>query len=58
MKNWWPDRTETKKLSYYINDTKADYYHARAIVNWMSSQPQLYADNAQAYVDTMGSSSA
>ncbi len=55
MKNWWPDRTETKKLSYYINDTKADYYHARAIVNWMSSQPQLYADNAQTYVDTMGS---
>lgn len=53
MKNWWPDRVETKKLSHYINGTKADYYHARSIVNWMSSQPQLYADNARTYVSTM-----
>lgn len=53
MKNWWPDREETKKLSYYINETKTDYYNARAIVNWMNSKPQLYADNAEAYVHTM-----
>ena len=58
MKNWWPDRVENKKLSYYINDTKTDYYNARIIVNGMSSQPQLYADNAQAYVETMGNSVA
>ena len=49
MKNWWPDRIETKKLSYYINDTKTDYYNARSIVNWMSSNPQWYADTAQEY---------
>ena len=49
MKNWWPDRLETKKLSYYINDTKTDYYNARIIINWMSSKPQEYADNALAY---------
>ncbi|MBR4633801.1 hypothetical protein IKO50_02305 [bacterium] len=49
---------ENKKLSYYINDTKTDYYNARIIVNGMSSQPQLYADNAQAYVDAMGNSVA
>lgn len=58
MKNWWPDRVENKKLSYYINDTKTDYYNARIIVNGMSSQPQLYADNAQAYVDAMENSVA
>ena len=58
MKNWWPNREENKKLSHYINETKTDYYHARAIVNWMSSQPQLYADNAQTYVDTMENSLA
>ena len=49
MKNGWPDRVETKKLSYYINDTKTDYYNARIIINWMSSKPQEYADNALAY---------
>lgn len=49
MKNWWPDRVETKKLSYYINDTKTDYYNARIIINWMSSKPQEYANNAVAY---------
>ena len=32
--------------------------NARTIVNGMSSQPQLYADNAQAYVETMGNSVA
>ena len=37
---------------------KTDYYNARIIVNGMSSQPQLYADNAQAYVETMGNSVA
>jgi len=49
MKNWWPDRVEKKKLSYYINNTKTDYYHARSIVNGMSSKPQKYADDALAY---------
>ena len=53
MKNWWPDRVETKKLSYYINDTKTDYYNARIIINWMSSKPQEYANNAQAYADKL-----
>lgn len=49
MKNWWPDRVETKKLSYYINDKKTDYYNARIIINWMSSKPQQYANDALAY---------
>lgn len=49
MKNWWPDRVETKKLSYYINDKKTDYYHARSIVNGMSSKPKEYENNALAY---------
>jgi hypothetical protein len=40
---------EKKKLSYYIDNTKTDYYHARSIVNGMSSKPQKYADDALAY---------
>ena len=55
MKNWWPDRIETKKISYYINDAKTDYYHARSIVNGMSSNPQKYTDDALAYVDKLNS---
>lgn len=50
MKNWWPDRIETKKLDYYINDDKVDYYNARQIINWMSSSPQKYADTAKEYL--------
>jgi hypothetical protein len=50
MKNGWPDRIETKKLSHYINDNKQDYYNARIIINWMSSKPQEYANNAQSYL--------
>ena len=53
MKNWWPDRLETKKLSHYINDNKQDYYNARIIINWMSSKPQEYANNALAYLDKL-----
>ena len=53
MKNWWPDRLEKKKLSYYINDQKTDYYNARIIINWMTSKPQEYANNAQAYLDRL-----
>ena len=49
MKNWWPDRSEKKKLSYYINDNKTDYYNARSIVNGMSSKPQKFANDALAY---------
>lgn len=53
MKNWWPDRIETKKLSHYINDNKQDYYNARIIINWMTSKPQEYANNALAYLDKL-----
>lgn len=49
MKNGWPDRLEKKKLSYYINDQKTDYYNARIIINWMTSKPQEYANTALAY---------
>ena len=34
MKNWWPYRQETKKLSHYINDNKMDFFNARYIINW------------------------
>jgi hypothetical protein len=40
---------------YYINDAKTDYYHARSIVNGMSSNPQKYTDDALAYVDKLNS---
>ena len=53
MKNWWPDRLETKKLSHYINENKQDYYNARIIINWMTSKPQEYANNALAYLDKL-----
>ena len=49
MKNGWPDRIKSKRLDYHINSTKTDYYHARIIVNGMSSKPQQYADTALAY---------
>lgn len=53
MKNGWPNRQKTKRLDYYINDNKQDYYNARIIINWMSSKPQEYADRAQAYLDKL-----
>ena len=53
MKNGWPSRQDTKRLDYYINDNKQDYYNARIIINWMSSNPWLYADNAQSYLAKM-----
>ena len=34
MKNWWPYRQETKKLSHYINNDKVDFFNARYIINW------------------------
>jgi hypothetical protein len=52
MKNWtftW------KKLDDFINDKKTDFYHARSIINWMSSKPNYYANNAQKYMNSMGS---
>ena len=55
MKNWWPDRVQSKKLDNYINDSKTDYYNARSIVNWMSSKPQTYADMAKNYFDKIWS---
>ena len=56
MKNWWPYRTENKRLDYYINDNKQDYYNARIIINGMTSKPQEYADRAQEYLNTLGKS--
>ena len=47
MKNWiftW------KKLDDFINWTKTDFYHARSIVNWMTSRPQEFANNAKTYL--------
>ncbi len=38
-----------KKLDDFINGTKTDFYKARSIVNWMSSKPQEYANDALAY---------
>ena len=52
MKNWWPDRVESKRLDHYINETKTDFYNARMIINWRDKQ-QLFADNAQAYADKL-----
>lgn len=34
MKNWWPYRQDSKKLSHYINGNKMDYFNARYIINW------------------------
>lgn len=53
MKNW--DFT-WKKLDDFINDTKTDFYNARSIINWMTSKPQDYADNAQAYLSKLDKS--
>jgi len=53
MKNWWPSRQNTKRLDYYINDNKQDYYNARIIINWMSSNPKWYANMAQTYLDKL-----
>jgi hypothetical protein len=41
------------KLDDFINDTDTDFYKARSIVNWMSSKPQDYANNAQSYLNTL-----
>ena len=57
MKNWWPSRLPQKRLDYFINDNKQDYYNARIIINWMSSKPQEYADNAQSYLNRMNNGS-
>ena len=53
MKNWWPYRAENKRLDYYINDNKQDFYNARIIINWMTSKPQEYADRAQQYLNKL-----
>lgn len=53
MKNWWPSRRENKKLDHYINDNKQDYYNARIIINWMSSNPGWYAKTAQTYLNML-----
>ena len=46
-----------KKLDDFINDTQTDFYNARSIVNWMSSRPRYYADNAESYLNTINGSS-
>ena len=53
MKNWWPDRLSKRRLDYFINDNNQDYYHARSIINWMNSNPGLYADNAVSYLNKL-----
>lgn len=53
MKNGWPDRLQKKRLDYYVNDNKQDYYNARIIINGMSSKPQEYVNNAQAYLNKL-----
>ncbi len=53
MKNWWPNRQNNRKLDYYINDNKQDYYNARIIVNWMSSNPKWYEDTAKEYLSKL-----
>ena len=48
-----------KKLDDFINDTQTDFYNARSIVNWMSSRPSYYAENAESYLNRLnGSDSA
>lgn len=53
MKNWGPSRQENKKLDYYFNDNKSDYYGARAIINGMSSSPEKYASTARNYYEKL-----
>ena len=51
---WMKNGTFTwKKLDDFINETNIDFYNARSIVNWMSSKPQEYANNAQSYLNTL-----
>ena len=54
MKNWsftW------KKLDDFINSTGTDFYNARSIINWMSSKPKDYADEAKSYLDKINNNS-
>lgn len=53
MKNGWPYRADNKRLDYYINDNKQDFYNARIIINWMTSKPQEYADRAREYLNKL-----
>ncbi len=53
MKNWWPNRQESKKLDHYINDNKQDFYNARSIINWMSSNPKWYEEMAKSYLNKL-----
>lgn len=53
MKNGWPYRAENKRLDYYINDNKLDYYNARIIINWMTSKPEYYQNLAQGYLSDL-----
>ena len=55
MKNGWPYRVNTKRLDYYFNSTKEDYYNARIIINGMSSSPQKYASVAKSYYNKLTS---
>ena len=57
MKNWWPNRLDKKRLDHFINDDNQDYYNARSIINWMTSNPWLYANNAQRYLDKINGDS-
>lgn len=53
MKNGWPDRVNTKKLDYYFNSDKEDFYNARSIISWMSSDPWKYQSYAKDYLNKL-----
>lgn len=57
MKNWWPYRQNEKKLSYYINNDKIDFFNARYIINWDKNYVRnwkkvwdMYKEYAQNYL--------
>lgn len=57
MKNWWPYRQDSKKLSHYINGNKMDYFNARYIINWDKNYVRnwkkvwdMYKEYAQDYL--------
>ena len=57
MKNWWPYRQDEKKLSYYINNNKTDFFNARYIINWDKNHVKnwkkiwdMYKEFAQDYL--------
>ena len=58
MKNWWPYRQDSKKLSNYINNNKTDFFNARYIINWDKNYVRnwkkvwdMYKEYAQDYLN-------